>query len=349
MSDPAFDLLLPFVQDAPADSLWLADENLLGSQLAPRSNICMIGNRLDLVEAARARGWQADWSDFDLSSIADGSIARVLYRVSKEKALVHHNINQAVRVLKPGGQLILSGDKGEGIKGYLDRTRALFAGQGDTEKASANCWRGLFTKSEQPGTPLDDKDYQQLRPACSDEHFSYWSKPGVFGWDKIDRGSAFLVQQLDSFLAELPAPPKRILDLGCGYGYLSVQASRLGVPIVATDNNAAAIAACRQNFATQGIAGEVIPASCGAGIEGPFELILCNPPFHAGFSVEDDLTERFLNAAARLLGRGGIAAFVVNRQIMLERRAASRFRRIQTLAENGSFKLVLLAEAKTGA
>lgn len=349
MNDPAFNLLLPFIQDAPVHTLWLADENLLRSQIAPRSNIHMIANRLDLVQSAQERGWQADWSDFDLSGIPAGSVTRVIYRVSKEKSLVHHNINQALRVLKIGGQLILSGDKGEGIKGYLDRTRVLFAGQAETEKASANCWRGIFTRPEQPGSPLDDRNYSQLRQACADEHFRYWSKPGVFGWDKIDWGSAFLIQQLDTFVAELQAPPRRILDLGCGYGYLSVQAARLGAPVTATDNNAAAIAACQRNFAELGIRGEVIPASCGAGIDGPFELILCNPPFHAGFSVEDDLTERFLSAAARLLDRNGIAAFVVNRQIMLERRAASRFRRIQTLAEDGSFKLVLLADAKTGA
>ena len=349
MNDPAFTLLLPYLQNAPATSLWLADENLLAHQVAPRSTIRMLGNRLDLVESARHQGWQADWSDFDFSPIADASIARVIYRVSKEKALVHHNINQALRVLRVGGELILSGDKGEGIKGYLDRSRTLFGGQGEIEKVSANCWRGVFTRSEEPAAALDDRNYQTLRPACKDERFSYWSKPGVFGWDKIDKGSAFLMAQLDSFLAELGTSPKSVLDLGCGYGYLSVQAARLGAPITATDNNAAAIAACRRNFAEHGIQGEVIPASCGDGIQGPFELILCNPPFHAGFSVEDDLTERFLGATARLLDRRGIAAFVVNRQIMLERRAASRFRRIQTLAENGSFKLVLLAEAKSGA
>ncbi|UTW10885.1 methyltransferase [Marinobacterium rhizophilum] len=349
MIDPAFNLLLPHIQGAPPQSLWLADENLLGAQLAPRSNIRMIANRLDLVQAARARGWQADWSDFDLSAIPAGSIARVIYRVSKEKPLVHHNINQALRVLRTGGELMLSGDKGEGIKGYLERTRTLFAGQGDFEKASANCWLGVFTRPEQPGLTLDDKNYAQLREACADTQFQYWSKPGVFGWDKIDKGSAFLIEHLDTFVTELPAPPARILDLGCGYGYLSLQAARLGAPVTATDNNAAAIAACERNFAAHGIRGEVIPASCGDGIDGPFELILCNPPFHAGFSVEDDLTERFLSAAARLLARNGIAAFVVNRQIMLERRAASRFARIQTLAENRSFKLVLLAGAKTGA
>ncbi len=349
MNDPAFNLLLPYVQNAPPSSLWLADENLLGSQVAARSSIRMIGNRLDVVESARQQGWRADWSDFDLNSIAEGSIARVIYRVSKEKALVHHNINQALRVLKVGGELILSGDKGEGIKGYLDRTRALFAARGEIEKVSANCWRGVFNRPEQPGQALDDRDYEALRPACQDKTFSYWSKPGVFGWDKIDKGSAFLAQHLDDFVGALQRPPERILDLGCGYGYLSLQAARLGAHLVATDNNAAAIAACQRNFDEYGIRGEVIPASCGGGIEGPFTLILCNPPFHAGFSLEGDLTDRFLAAAARLLDPEGVAAFVVNRHIMLERRATSRFRRIQTLAENGSFRLVLLAEAKSGA
>lgn len=348
MSDPAFHLLLPWLQNAPEPCLWLADENLLGSQLAPSPAVQMISNRLDLVERARERGWRADWSDFDLSTFADGSVARVVYRVSKEKPLVHHCINEAVRVLRPGGELVLSGDKSEGIKGYLDRTKKLFAGQAEVEKVSANIWRGVFVRPERPGPSLDDRDYARLRPLCRDNRFEYWSKPGVFGWDKIDRGSAFLIEHLDDFVAALDKPPHSILDFGCGYGYLTLQAARLGAPIVATDNNAAAIAACRRNIEEYGIDARVVPASCGEGIREQFSLVLCNPPFHAGFSVEDDLTERFLAATARLLAPGGIAAFVVNRHIMLERRATRRFRRIETLAENGSFKLVLLADAKPG-
>ncbi|GGO88605.1 hypothetical protein GCM10011348_44440 [Marinobacterium nitratireducens] len=344
MTDPSFELLRPWLHGAPQPTLWLADENLLGSNLRPDPAVQMISNRLDLVDSARALGWRADWCDFDLSSHTEGSVARVVYRVSKEKPLVHHCINEAWRVLRNGGELILSGDKNEGIKGYLERAKKLF-GNAEVEKVSGNCWRGLFTRSDQPGEMLDDRDYDRLRPTCRDDDFEYWSKPGVFGWDKVDRGSAFLIEHLDTFVAALPEPPDRILDLGCGYGYLTVRAARLGAPIVATDNNAAAIAACRRNVAEYGIDAEVVPASCGDGINQRFALILCNPPFHAGFSVEDDLTERFLAATARLLEPGGVAGFVVNRHIMLERRAAGRFRRIETLATDGSFKLVLLADA----
>ncbi|NVK39598.1 MAG: class I SAM-dependent methyltransferase [Oceanospirillaceae bacterium] len=344
MSDPSFELLRPWLQNAPEPTLWLADENLIGSRLHPTPSVTMISNRLDLVDAARAIGWRADWSDFDLSGRADGSVARIVYRVSKEKPLVHHCINEAWRVLRTGGELILSGDKSEGVKGYLDRAKKLF-GDGELEKVSGNCWRGRFIRTEQTGTRLDDREYEQLRPACRDQEHTFWSKPGVFGWDKVDKGSAFLIDHLDDFVAALAAPPDRILDLGCGYGYLTLKAARFGAPIVATDNNAAAVAACRRNIAEYAIDAEVVPASCGEGIKQRFALILCNPPFHAGFSVEDDLTERFLDATARLLETGGIAGFVVNRHIMLERRAAGRFRRIETLAENGSFKLVLLADA----
>jgi len=343
MSDPCFDLLQPWLQHAPEPSLWLADENLLGSHLQPDPALRMISNRLDLVENARALGWQADWSDFDLSQYADGSVARVVYRVSKEKSLVHHCLNEAWRVLRPGGELIVSGDKGEGIKGYLERAKKLF-GSAEVEKASGNCWRGRLCRTVLQGPTLDDRDYGQLRPTCRDQEFEYWSKPGVFGWDKIDRGSAFLIEHLDGFVTALPGAPESILDLGCGYGYLTLKAARLGAHIVATDNNAAAIAACRRNVDVYGIDADVIAASCGEGIDQRFALILCNPPFHAGFSVEDDLTERFLDATVRLLAPGGVAGFVVNRHIMLERRAADRFRRIETLATDGSFKLVLLAD-----
>ena len=351
MKDFAFDLLLPELSQASGTTLWIADENALRPQLslAPKANITVISNRFDLTERLSEQGWQCQFSDFDFSACTDGAIETIIYRVSKEKPVVHHVINQAVRLLKPGGQLFISGLKNEGIKTYLDKAKKRFDGNLATSKSDKNTWMGMLTRPEECDTELlDDQDYSLIREVAEDEFFSYQSKPGVFGWNKIDKGSALLIEQLDSFTAKLKQPLAQILDLGCGYGYLSLHCARLfpDSHIVATDNNATALKACEANFSQHNVAADIIAADCASGITERFPMIICNPPFHQGFSIDGDLTDRFLKACQQRLLNDGVAAFVVNLHIPLERKASSYFERVETVADNGSFKLVKLTKPR---
>lgn len=345
MSDAAFTLLKPELENASGTALWIADENLINQMSKVNPEVTVITNRFDLCQQLIAADWQATFSDFDFSVYGDHSVDKMLYRISKEKPVVHHVINQAIRILKPGGQLCISGLKNEGIKTYLDKAKKLFAGKIELVKADKNTWMGILDSPGQADTDLlEDQNYTELREIETDSNFSYISKPGVYGWNKIDKGSAYLIEELPLFLDRLPAPPESILDLGCGYGYLALNCSALGAKITATDNNAAALQLCRKNLEQQGIEADVIAADCAEGIHQQFSLIVCNPPFHQGFSVDGDMTDRFLNAARRRLQANGIACFVVNLHIPLERKALNMFGSIETIAANGSFKLVLLAQ-----
>jgi 16S rRNA (guanine1207-N2)-methyltransferase len=185
-----------------------------------------------------------------------------------------------------------------------------------------------------------------LRPVTHSAELTLWSKPGIFGWQKLDAGSAFLIEHLGSVWQ---TEPRRVLDLGCGYGYLTAMAARRwrNAEFTATDNNVAAVAACARNLQMENIRGGAIVADCAATISATtidesFDAILCNPPFHQGFDVENELTMRFLLATKRLLRRGGRALFVVNQFIALERKATTLFSNVEVVARNRSFKLVML-------
>ncbi|PIE20787.1 MAG: rRNA methyltransferase [Neptuniibacter caesariensis] len=343
MSDIAFNQLAPLLRRAEGKTLWIADENLLNAKLTAQANTLVITNRIDLEEQLQRQHWKVFFSDYDLSIIESNSLDQVIYRISKEKPVVQHIINEAFRCLKPGGSLYMAGEKGEGIKTYFSKGKKLF-GQGDNQKIEQDTWLATLRKTSSQAThPLDDKEYEQLRPTAADDNFEYYSKPGVFGWDKIDKGSQYLIEHLDHFLMTLPEPPESALDLGCGYGYLALNMAHLNIPITATDNNAAAILACQRNFDRYPINGKVVAANCAAGIHEKFDLILCNPPFHAGFSVNGDLTDRFLQAAHDHLNQRGVACFVTNLHIPLERKALQHFHQAECIAANGNFKLVRLS------
>ena len=345
MLDPAAQWLLKQIHHhESARSLWCGDEHsleLLASLEHWPTKPALLTNRYDVFSQAQQLGFQTEFNDFDFSDHEDQSLQQVFYRISKEKPLVHHIINEAHRVLAPGGTLFLCGQKNEGIKTYVNKAASLFTAPSNLKK-NGSVYSAILERQAGRGQALDDKDYRQARVIFEQDDLRLFSKPGLFGWDKVDRGSEFLVEHLPGALTALAEPPRAILDLGCGYGYLALMGRHLPLQRrVLTDNNAAAVQMARLNCRENGLDAEVIAADCGDKLQERFDLILCNPPFHQGFSVNDDLTQRFLKATQRLLHPSGIAVFVVNAFIPLERLAAPFFHGT-VLANNGRFKVLQL-------
>lgn len=344
MQDAASVLLMSFLQHPQGSTLWIADENSssdIGSVM-PSSKLTIICNRIDIVESAIKTGHRASFADFDFSTLLPGSFQRIVYRISKEKAVVHHILNSAWSLLATGGELVIAGLKNEGIKTFIDKCKQVY-GNGNAEK-HRTAYLGRFCKSKDAmcAGPLDDQDYSLLR-LIQTPTLDYYSKPGIFGWDKIDQGSAFLLEHLPDCLAQLPVAPQSMLDLGCGYGYLTLMTRNLALSKrTATDNNAAAVLAMNKNASHYCMNVEVVASDAGASLSSCYDLILCNPPFHQGFSIDGCLTEKFLHQCRRLLSPNGIALFVVNAFIGLEKQAISQHLTVIPVANNQSFKVILL-------
>lgn len=341
MSDSASQWLLEQIHSARGlASLWCLDEHAQGETLPNASSLSVITNRWDQSELTRHAALDTHFSDFDFSTWADGSLDRVFYRVSKEKPVVHHIINEAGRCLKPGGELVLCGHKTDGTKTYIDKASA-YLGQREKAKKMGQLYVAHLVRSDRLATPLDDSDYTIPRPIFTDDDVQFFSKPGLFGWQKRDRGSALLWEQAAPRLQASGA--STLLDLGCGYGYLGLMTHRLPLKRrVLTDNNAAALAMAAYNAEHNGIPAEVIGADCGERITDTFDAVLCNPPFHQGFGVSGDLTDRFLRSTHTHLTPNGRAWFVVNRFIPLEQKARGLFTHAEVLADRDGFKVIEL-------
>jgi 16S rRNA (guanine1207-N2)-methyltransferase len=360
MSDPATSWLINQITASRSTSLWFSDENILQAipLISQQAHMpLLICNRWDIAQQAQERGLSAQFSDFDCRDIADNSQDQVFYRISKEKPIVHHIINQAFRVLKPNGELIICGQKNEGIKTYIEKARALFHSDKPMRKDGANYFAMVNKKrscaSITTNELLDDSEYPHLRRIDELHQRPLYSKPGLFGWNKIDQGSALLIDQLDRILPSLKSMPESLLDLGCGYGYLTLMTSNLFTTKLSitnpsikqrtlTDNNAAALIAARQNCLEHKLEADIVAGDAGSTLSGSYDLILCNPPFHQGFSIDGNLTDKFLAASKRLLAKDGIAVFVVNQFIPLERQAQTLFAKINLVTQTSGFKIVSL-------
>ena len=347
--DKSLHLLIDALNLCGGQRLWFADEHVDPDALAlvrADAGLSVATHRCDVAARCKTAGLAVTLSDFVVpnAGASDAEAAAfdgIFLRVAKEKALVHHLINTALEALPPGGTLWLAGEKNEGIRTYLDKAAAR-AGTAPVLERNGSALLGAVRRGATLGEPLPDQDYANMRRVAFSADFAAWSKPGIFGWQKIDAGSAFLIEHLGAAFRQ---PPRRVLDLGCGYGYLSLLAAQRWpeAEVVATDNNVAAVAACQRNFAERAINGTAVISDCADdGIEGRFGAVLCNPPFHQGFEVEGDLTLHFLRSARRRFARNGRALFVVNQFIPLERKAEPLFARVEVIARNPSFKLVLL-------
>ena len=354
--DDTFLLLQPYLQNVDKNEpcLLVADENLIDvpfASLAP--SVQVLSNRFDIARQAHLANGKSLFNDFDFSVFANASFKRVVYRVSKEKPVAHHIINHALHLLSDDGELILLGAKNEGIKTYASKAAVYFNTQATVAK-HGNVYLATIGKNKASTNDAEQRvlslktPYENLSPVIDGKDHTLFSKPGLFGWNKVDRGSALLAEHLNDFFADLATPPQTLLDLGCGYGYLSVMAAqtqtRDSLRIVASDNCAAAIIACRKNFAAFNIAGEVVADDCAGGITDTFDTLICNPPFHQGFKTDSRLTEKFIQSAARHLKHSGRALFVVNQFVPLEKLAQPFFAHSKKIITAAGFKLVVLSQ-----
>ena len=351
MNDQSVELLIQQLSRIQGKCLIIADENWAAASWqsvahSGSASRTLFSNRHEIAQSAEQAGIETVFNDFDFSALAAGSFDSILFRVSKERPVSHHIINQASALLKDGGQLLLSGEKNDGVKTYTDHACKLFGDKCKPQK-QGNYYLACITKYAVSHKLLDDKDYLNLRLISSADELPLQSKPGIFGWNKIDRGSAFLIEHLPAFLQSCSEenPPQSLLDLGCGYGYLSCAASQHGFEkITATDNNAAALRACQANFSALNIDSRPIAGDAGSQINDRFDTIICNPPFHQGFNIDSALTKKFLSASKRLLAPSGKALFVVNNFIALEKKAQGYFANVEEVARSGSFKLIKVSQ-----
>ncbi|SDZ78479.1 class I SAM-dependent methyltransferase [Microbulbifer marinus] len=326
-------LLCHELQNAPRETLWIADENskaLLQQGFTFTGDL--LSNRWDIARLGEGKAGRSFFSDFHFEELGR-NYRRIVFPVSKEKAIVHHVINRAAEFLGEGGELVLIGGKQSGIKTYAAKAAQRLGCAKQLQKHGAE-YCSINPLQTRSGEAIEDQDYTALRPLA--ELNGLYSKPGLFGWNKIDRGSALLAKL---FADHLPNSGDHVVDLGCGYGYLSTRLATHGdYYFTATDNNAAALIACRKNFEVQGLEGAVVPSDAGVELEANIaDLLICNPPFHQGFQVEGDLTERFLRQSARLLKSSGSALFVVNEFIPLARKAREHFSTVTLLEKSGGF------------
>jgi len=120
--------------------------------------------------------------------------------------------------------------------------------------------------------------------------------PGLFSPGELDKGSLALLSQVRIERGD------KVLDLGCGYGLLGIFAAKFARPeaVFLIDRDPVAVDCARRNAILNRVEGVTCAASEGFRdfAETGFTKILCNPPYHADFSVPKHFIEKGFNRLA---------------------------------------------------
>lgn len=118
--------------------------------------------------------------------------------------------------------------------------------------------------------------------------YEFLSDNGVFSKSKIDYGSISLIK---AYLKE-KHNIKSFLDVGCGYGFISIVLSKiLGISGVGCDINKRALHLATENAELNKVSVSFIESDIYENIEGSFDLVITNPPIRAGKKVVLEMLE----------------------------------------------------------
>ncbi len=277
----------------------------------------------------------AEWEreGLELTETLSGQWPVVMTLPGKARDEIFLSLARAIEHTEDGGTIVACLPKSAGGPRFEKELRKVLGHADSISKHKCRVFWG--TKTDQVKESLLTQ-WKSLDGKTSIKDTDFVSEVGVFSADHIDAGSAFLAEHL----------PKRVYgrvaDLGAGWGYLSAEVLKRCPSVRSLDlyeSDRRALACAEVN-----VKGDAKLSfhwhDVEQGIEGPYDSIVMNPPFHKGIATDVSLGRGFLRTAHAALKRGGELYMVANRQLPYEAELDELGMRWRKQAENETFKLI---------
>ena len=236
---------------------------------------------------------------------------------------------RAIQLLPQGAEIVALGPRDRGGARIAETLRGFGCDVSDEPRR-----KHRICRTNRPAQPVGLEAALEAGAMRLDSRLGLWTQPGVFSWDRLDAGTALLLEAL-------PALEGYGADLGCGLGILAVRAlqSDRVTGLELWDIDRRAISCARRNVSDSRALfrhGDV-RRSEGGGAD--LDFVLMNPPFHDGGREDRALGLAFIEVAARRLRSGGACWVTANRHLPYEPALTSAFRQVRLAAESRAFKV----------
>lgn len=268
----------------------------------------------------------------DLATLPDESFCAVTVRAPAGAVERRFVLAHALRGLAPGGRMTVFAPKDRGGLRLKKELEAFGCEVGESARR-----HNRICLVVRPATieGLDDAIAAGAPRRIAEN--GLWTQPGVFSWDRVDPGTAALLQALPEFAGDGA-------DFGSGIGLLALNV--LASPKVRTltlvELDRRALEVSRRNV-TDPRATFVWGDARRTALEN-LDFVVSNPPFHDGGGEDKALGQAFIRSAAGALRKGGSLWMVANRHLPYEAILAESFAKVRLVGEGGGYKVF---EAKT--
>jgi 16S rRNA (guanine1207-N2)-methyltransferase len=251
----------------------------------------------------------------------------------KSVALIEYVFSQISSVLAPGAPILIAGANKSGIRSSRKLVEQYIGAVTGSQSGSHSVV--VSARKEMDAEPYSGE--ASFRFAALGFELEVVTLPGTFSYGRLDEGTEFLLEHLG------PLDFGRALDFGCGAGVIgaALQLAAPGARVELVDSNAMALESARRTLVRNGLdPAAVRPSDVLSEVQGTFDLIVSNPPFHTGLQTDFQVTQELIETAGRHLTREGRLVLVANSFINYFQFLRPIFGKVETLADNRKFRVI---------
>ncbi len=279
-------------------------------------------------------GAKAEFGLFPSVASTAQDIVLILPRERERLEMMLHALTSS---MPPQSILWLAGENRSGIKSSAKRLSPYFQSISKVDNAR-HCT--LFRAGNPiPPNPFDLELYKKTWPLMiAGTQINVVSLPGTFAHGKLDKGTRLLLDTLEEL-----KPSGQVLDFACGNGVVGMSALSLQPvsKLTLLDTSALALESARCSLRANNLEATVLASDGLSHLEGNFDWIISNPPFHQGVRNDLDIARNFVASAADFLAESGKILLVCNLHLPYPAWLADYFTRVETVRTGQGFKVIL--------
>lgn len=241
------------------------------------------------------------------------------------------------RAVRPGGAVFLVGENKAGIRSSADVVeRRIGAIESSVSARHSVLYRAELDEKRTGPVALREWE-REFEVESGGARLTIISLPGVFSHGRLDGGTRFLLDHLPGDIGG------QILDFGSGSGVIAavVKALHPSCAVSLVDANVFALESAARTFARNGLQfAHASPADVFDGVDGEFDLIITNPPFHQGIATNYDIVSSFLAGCARHLRPDGRVLLVANKFLPYEQLMSRILKPAVVVSQDEKYKVL---------